>query len=279
MLHALHIGLDYRRTPYELAQCARDARALGKLFRPRDRQTGGGRVVTGKRSKRALLGDIRQLVAALGPSDWGVLTFSGHGTQVPDLPYEPGGPPTQQLDEGDGWDEAFCTHEPDGSLDVITDDELRAAISRRAKGARLLIVADACHSGTMQRSLRLKGQRGELAGGGLPAVLCRRWVPTSAVRRRGKLRPLTQSARAGNAAPQRALPNVVLVSGCTDTEFSYEAEKHGVLTGALLAAHEPGLTVGEWFTRARDEVAASEFGALQHPQFHGSKAAQKWVLP
>lgn len=75
--------------------------------------------------------------------------FSGHGTQVPD----------QNGDEEDGLDEALCPYdvEPKGSKNVIEarliiDDELGEMLRKLAK-RDVTIVVDACHSGSVTRSI------------------------------------------------------------------------------------------------------------------------------
>jgi len=75
--------------------------------------------------------------------------FSGHGTQVPD----------QNGDEEDGLDEALCPYDvqPKGSKNVIEarliiDDELGEML-RKLPERDVTVVVDACHSGSMTRSI------------------------------------------------------------------------------------------------------------------------------
>jgi hypothetical protein len=76
--------------------------------------------------------------------------FSGHGTQVDD----------QNGDEDDGKDEALCAYDlvPEGAKNVvdaklIIDDELGEMLRKFSK-RDVVVVVDACHSGTMTRSIR-----------------------------------------------------------------------------------------------------------------------------
>ncbi|OMQ44829.1 caspase family protein [Ensifer sp. 1H6] len=95
----------------------------------------------------AILSSIEEwLVAGTQPGDRAYLYYSGHGLQVTDL----------DDDEDDGMDEALAPFDLvaknkdwDGA---ITDDELDA-ILERLKGRAVTLVIDACHSGTISRSL------------------------------------------------------------------------------------------------------------------------------
>lgn len=106
------------------------------------------RVLRDEQATRAsILSSIEEwLVAGTQPGDRAYLYYSGHGLQVTD----------QDGDEDDGMDEALApfdlvagTKDWDGA---ITDDELDAILDR-LKGRAVTLVIDACHSGTISRSL------------------------------------------------------------------------------------------------------------------------------
>ena len=85
------------------------------------------------------------LVAGTGPGDRVFIYYSGHGTQVAD----------QDNDEpGDGMDEALVMIDfgSDNPAGVLTDDEISALLADLA-GRKVTMVVDACHSGSVQRSL------------------------------------------------------------------------------------------------------------------------------
>lgn len=95
-----------------------------------------------------------RLIAAARTNDVVYIHFSGHGQQITDL----------DGDEEDGWDEAWVAYdalmEPTeayhGELH-ITDDQLNAWLQqlRKKVGAvgQIIVVSDACHSGTSTRDL------------------------------------------------------------------------------------------------------------------------------
>ena len=98
-------------------------------------------------TRAAILASIDTwLIAGTQPGDRVYLYFSGHGLQVKD----------QSGDEEDGLDEALSTFDivaGDGDWsNVILDDEIDAMLAK-LKDRAVSIVVDACHSGTISRSL------------------------------------------------------------------------------------------------------------------------------
>lgn len=141
-----------------------------------------------------ILDKLNALVDAAGADDVIVFTYSGHGTSV----YDTDG------DEGDGYDEALYVY--DG---ILKDDELRVVIGGMNPEASLIVVSDSCFSGTVTRVL----------SEGTP-----RYVPPEKV--------------LGGGVNQRVLypesgMNEILISGCSDSEYSYDAYINGRYNGAM----------------------------------------------
>ncbi|OCP17125.1 caspase family protein [Ensifer sp. LC163] len=98
-------------------------------------------------TRTAILSSIEEwLVAGTQPGDRAYLYYSGQGLQVTD----------QDGDEDDGMDEALAPFDLAAKakdwVGAVTDDELDA-ILERLKGRAVTLVIDACHSGTISRSL------------------------------------------------------------------------------------------------------------------------------
>jgi hypothetical protein len=101
-------------------------------------------------TRAAILASIDEwLINGTQPGDRVYLYFSGHGLQVKDV----------SGDEEDGLDEALSTFDiAAGNGDwtnVILDDEIDAMLEK-LKDRAVSIVIDACHSGTISRSLSTK---------------------------------------------------------------------------------------------------------------------------
>jgi hypothetical protein len=100
-------------------------------------------------TRERLSSDWDQLVQRAQPGDTIVLTFAGHGAQEPER--VPGS-------EDDGKDEVlllagFSPSGP-GTLERLVDDELNQWFRRAAeRDLDVIFVADACHSGTLTRSV------------------------------------------------------------------------------------------------------------------------------
>ena len=100
-----------------------------------------------KATRQAILSSMDEwLIAGTAPGDRVYLYFSGHGLQVKDI----------SGDEEDGMDEAISTYDlkagDEDWTNVILDDELEAVLEK-LKGRAVTLVIDACHSGTISRSL------------------------------------------------------------------------------------------------------------------------------
>src|SRR5438309_443956 len=139
---ALHIGLNgvsaaaYSGWDGPLAACEFDANDMAAIARSKGMQSTV--LLTKKATRGAVLGAMRSAAKSLGSGDLFLLTYSGHGGQVPDV----------SGDEDDKKDETWCLY--DGQL---IDDELYFELSGFAAGVRILVLSDSCHSGTVTRAM------------------------------------------------------------------------------------------------------------------------------
>lgn len=130
------------RTPYELAGCINDVKNMQthlQNFYPMCRDY---RLITDetetKPTKANIMSAIDWLVGGLQPGQNVYFHYSGHGGLVRDT----------NGDEVTGLDSCLYPVR-DGTLEVITDDEVRAAIAMRIPaGCKCFVVLDCCHSGT-----------------------------------------------------------------------------------------------------------------------------------
>lgn len=91
-------------------------------------------LVTAQATREAVLSKLEDLAERMQKGDLLVVSYSGHGGQIPD----------QNGDESDGMDETWCLY--DGEL---LDDELHGAWAKFQAGVCILVFSDSCHSGTV----------------------------------------------------------------------------------------------------------------------------------
>lgn len=139
---SLHIGLnnvDPAAYPFPvpvLAGCVNDANdmrdlALNMGFRSKQ-------LLDSAATSTAVKSAIETAAQTLLPGDLLVITYSGHGSQIPDTMGE----------ESDQLDETWVLWDRQ-----LLDDELYDLWCRFQAGVRILLISDSCHSGTVSREI------------------------------------------------------------------------------------------------------------------------------
>lgn len=271
MKRSLHIGInDYPGVGSDLSGCVNDAKDWASTLITYG-FTEQEMLLDAQATKEAIVESLKKIVQDTGPSDIAVVTYSGHGTWVPDA----------DGDEADGRDEALCPWDIGTTGVVITDDELYEIFSSRRYSARIVFISDSCHSGTVARaSVIVPGVQGDdwkfprtkflapefhLDPGQIPAA---QKVEKSAVH--SKIRAAT-----------------VLFAGCQDTEYSYDAwfnqRPNGAFTYVALQAlkqleeaRKPGDPVDYWlwFRLIRQYLPHVRYP--QTPQLHCARYQRAW---
>ncbi|MCB9871246.1 MAG: caspase family protein [Planctomycetes bacterium] len=181
-------------------------------------------------TRARILAALRKAVQETAPQDVLYIHYSGHGSQVPDL----------NGDEDDGRDETLVPYDgrTPGVADIV-DDELDAILAG-LRSDRVVIVLDACHSGT-----------GTRAGGGM--VCHKREVPPED----GARLQLYQHLRLRERGVTRAEDRYVLMTGAAPHQTALDGPVggriHGFFTYALAEAlgnAAPGATASEVFAAA-----------------------------
>jgi uncharacterized caspase-like protein len=138
---ALCIGINnYPGTHMDLSGCINDAEDWSAELQSRGFTV--SRLIDAKATKAAMLKGFKSIVGGAKKGDSVVITFSGHGTYVPDV----------NGDELDGLDEALCPYDLQINGAALLDDEIHAIFASRAPGVRLVLISDSCHSGTVTRA-------------------------------------------------------------------------------------------------------------------------------
>jgi hypothetical protein len=263
---ALCIGInDYPGTGSDLSGCVNDAAdwaaALGK------RGFTVSRLLNRNATGRAIRSAIAATLAGTSRGDQVVIQFSGHGSFVPD----------RDGDEPDGTDEVICPYDVN-ARGPITDDELFDLYSARPAGVRLLVVSDSCHSGTVARFAPITTPA-TVMGRRAPQRKVRFLPPGAFLSRRDAARLGERRAFRRSSPPGRYA--ALLMAGCQDTEYSYDAWFQGRPNGAFtfvalraLRSLGPTASYQRWFDAIRKVLPSQQYP--QSPNLYGSKSMKRW---
>ncbi|HET7754849.1 MAG TPA: caspase family protein [Anaeromyxobacteraceae bacterium] len=256
MKHALCIGInDYPGTDNDLAGCVNDADDWASELHARGFEV--AKLVDRAATKAGITRAMSAVLGRAREGDVVVFTYSGHGTWIAD----------RDGDEADGRDEALCPWNlADGPL---VDDELHAIFARCSPGVRLTFVSDSCHSGTVARAATRPGPRA-------------RYMPPAAfVRDAARLRALARAE--GRPPAGRPRSGALLLAGCQDSEYSYDAvfgkRANGAFTRAALDALKDlpaGADYATWFAEIRKSLPSRDYP--QKPNLLGTAAQRRWPV-
>lgn len=251
---AICIGInDYPEAP--LSGCLNDAHDWADLLENEFAFDDVSLLTDAEASRDAILEALGDLVDGAERDDVVVFTYSGHGTWVPDQ---------GEFDESDNRDEAICAHDAN-----ILDDEIRAVIRRLNPDARLTVISDSCHSGTITRAMLLRSRGGD--GAATPHTPKPRYLPPEHDARRTTSIPI----RKRFLYPESDLQEVLL-TGCNATEYSYDAYIDGRFNGAMTATalrlirSDPTQSYRDFHRALREQLPSTEY--QQSPQLEGSDA-------
>ncbi|MCX6033177.1 MAG: caspase family protein [Chloroflexi bacterium] len=257
---ALCVGInDYPYDGNDLKGCVNDANDWAQVLITRyDFPSSDVRLLTdAQATKASIISALKGLLAGAQAGDVLVFTNSSHGTYV-----------TEKGGDEPNYDEAICPYDIDASL--IVDDELRELFTGLPKGVRLTVISDSCFSGTVTRA-----RVGEILPG-LQTPDDRRVRFLNPALRGGKVlnNPWKAKPRGPILYPQSAMKEVLL-SGCTDSEYSYDAriggKYHGAMTCFALQAIKAAnykLTYTQLSKGLNGLIKAA--GYPQHPQLEGA---------
>lgn len=188
-------------------------------------------LLTKAATRAKVTAEIQTAAKGLKSGDLFMLTYSGHGGQLPDL----------NGDEPDGQDETWCLY--DGEL---LDDELYSMLGKFTKGVRILVFSDSCHSGTVVKAVYYQGIMARPAG----AAARYRAMPPDVALRTYRLNkefydPILKKADLVKA--QKLIrASVILISGCQDNQYSSDGDFNGLFTGTMLRVWNQGKFSGTY---------------------------------
>jgi len=260
-VHGLFIGInDYPGSDIDLGGCVNDAND----WRSSCSQAASTVMLIDSEATRAtILSQTKAVLSRLSVGDWAIITFSGHGSWIPD----------RDGDEPDGRDEVLVPHD---YWNPIVDDEIHQLLQDRPAGSRVLFVTDACSSGTVYRMFNPVACRAKVRFMDPHRMLNQddREVHTHAERIAGRI-----------VVPKATIsPGVVHLAGCQDTEYCYDAVFDDRPNGAFsrvaldaLKAMKRNITFQSWYNRIRKSLPSYDYP--QRPKLNARSSEKKLYLP
>lgn len=215
---SLHIGLNkIDATHYgddgALAGCHNDARDMESLAESQGYEPRVS-LLDEEATVAAVKAAINEAAADLHAEDVFLMTYAGHGGQVPDTNGDEAADALGGA-TGDAKDETWCLFDR-----MLIDDELYALLGGFRAGVRIIVVSDSCHSGTVTRDASTVG----------------RWLGQKTLENLYKNRS-QQYDEVQNSYPARdrvtIAASVILISGCMDNQTSADGEGNGRFTQQL----------------------------------------------
>lgn len=264
--YSLNIGLNsvdpahYAGWDGALMACEADAEDMELIARAQNYGT-VRKVLTKDATRARVLKEFDEAARVLQPGDLFLLSYSGHGGQLPD----------RNNDESDAQDETWVLY--DGEL---IDDEIYGQLSKLRQGVRVLMFSDSCHSGTVS-----KMAYAALRNSGSLEMLADTVQDTVAEERRFKDMPVGIALRTyrnnksmydkimdslPKTDPKTTMKaTVLLISGCQDNQLSSDGAFNGLFTANMLRVYNGGKFNGSHRTFHRR--IARRMPPLQSPAY------------
>jgi metacaspase-1 len=262
---ALCVGInDYPYDGSDLNGCVNDANAWAGLLSGRYSFAPGDvtLLTDAQATKDAILSGLKTLLAGAKLGDVLVFTNSSHGTYIADTS---GDEPT--------YDEAICPY--DCADNLLVDDDLRELFANLPRGVHLTVISDSCFSGTVTRAAVSE----ILPGLRTPDDRRVRFLSPALRKELVLENPWKARPRRQILYPESKMKEV-LVSGCSDKEYSYDAQIGGRYHGAMtyyalqaIQAAEGKITLQQLISQLN--FLLDDAGYPQHPQLEGSYSHRK----
>lgn len=260
---ALCVGInDYPYSGSDLNGCVNDAEAWAEVLNKNFNFSSGDIkiLLDSQATKKNTLDALKNLLAGAKAGDHLVYTNSSHGSYVADTD---GDEPT--------YDEIICPY--DISDNQIEDDDLRGLFRNLPKDVRLTVILDNCHSGTATRA----AVSDILPGMKTPDDRRVRFLSPA-------LRGLPILENPWAAKPKRQIKypeskmNEILLSGCTDKEYSYDAYFNGTYHGAMTYYALQAIRSANYqltYAQLHQRIGNLIEDYPQHPQLEGKTTNKK----
>lgn len=251
---SIHIGLNavnpacYDGWDGQLSGCINDARDMKAIADGLSYQS--SILLDSQATAAAVVQAIGQSAQQLDSGDTLLLTYSGHGGQVPDA----------NGDEADGQDETWVLWDR-----MLIDDELYALWSRFRAGVRIFMLSDSCHSGTVLKMMKHVERQKRLYAGTREPQRKVRLLPREKAEAnyRANVDQYTSLQWVAGGDRSAVVASVTLISGCQDNQLSSDGDHNGLFTEKLLDVWQDGAFNGNY--AAFHAAIAAEMPAEQTP--------------
>lgn len=280
---ALLIGINYKGTRSELRGCWNDVENLKRFIMSRGYREDDMVILTDAASdprsvptRQNMIAAMHWLVRGAQPGDALFFQYSGHGGQAK----------ASQGDEADGMNETILPLDFERA-GQIEDDELHATLVRPLPmGCRLTAIFDSCHSGTALDLPYVYSTSGNIkepnviagVGKGLMGAAMSYASGNIGGMMKGLMGTFNEAKNSESAESftkqNRSSPaDVIMMSGCKDSQTSADAVEAGKATGAMsyafikVLSEYSGLSYLQLLNATRDVLAAKY---SQKPQLSSS---------
>ena len=239
-----------------LRGCITDAMGFTKYFREKKKITDITTLVNEEVTKKRMIQVLLSGIAKCDSGDHFIWTSSSHGTYIPD----------RSSDEVDGRDEAICLY--DGNL---LDDDIRAILDTAKPGVNITIISDSCFSGTVTRA----------SVADIDNLIYKK--PRFIMPKDATIHKYPVRKRLVRGSISEEQMKEILISGCSDTQFSADACINGVYCGALsyfmlqiLNNATIDLTYNQFYKALRSYLPTGEYEQI--PQLEGSSLNKERIM-
>jgi hypothetical protein len=238
--YSLHVGLNhvnassYGGWPGTLQACESDARAMQAIatslgYAPTI-------LLTEEATARKVIAAITKAATAMQPGDAFLLTYSGHGSQVPDTNGDEAQADAGEVGEvADQKDETWVLYDR-----MLIDDELWALWSLFPAKSRIVVLSDSCASGSVTKGLQ---EPWDAPPSSAAEQFASKRMPLDVEERTYKGHRRTYDAIQKRVPARQSsvvAASVVLVSGCQDNQLSRDGKVNSLFTRRLLQVWADG---------------------------------------
>lgn len=257
---SIHVGINrvdasrYGGWSGDLVACEFDAKDMAGIAEANGFET--RTLMTSQATSKALTTALGDAAKKLEAGDSLLLTYSGHGGQVPDGNSE----------EPDRIDETWVLYDRQ-----LVDDELYSLWAAFQPGVKIAVFSDSCHSGSVTRAV-LRSVKPEALASAIdaePQEHSMRAMPADVVPKAYEANKevydeIQASLPSGDKADVGA--SVLLISGCQDNQTSADGKRNGLFTQTLLKVWNDGKFKGGYRTLAKKIVG--QMPPWQSPNYY-----------